>query len=140
MVNIAAAEVRNRITPIPTPLVVRATGSVAAGVSVAVLVSQAPVGVAALIALTCVAVALAVTFVHPYRNTMRAFAVEKNIDRRPSISMLLPLMLWWLLLMLAPLATWPGWAAAMVFAVISASAWILFPHVDGSRRLAYAEG
>lgn len=138
MVNVSAAEVRNRITPIPTPLVVRATGSAVAGVSVAVLVSQAPVGIAVITALTCVVLALVITLAHPYRKAMRAFAVENNVDRRPSLSMLLPLMVWWLLLMLAPLAAWPGWAVALVFAAVSTSAWVLFPHVDGSRRLAYA--
>lgn len=53
--------------------------------------------------------------------------------------MLLPLMLWWLLLMLAPLAGWPAWGAVTCFIVLFGAAWVLFPHVDGSRRLAYAD-
>ena len=47
-------------------------------------------------------------------------------------------MLWWLLLMLAPLAGWPAVGAWVAGVLATAAAWVLYPHVDGSRRLAYA--
>ena len=42
MIPITAAEVRDRVTPIPTPQVVRALGSIGVGGSIGVMVSQAP--------------------------------------------------------------------------------------------------
>lgn len=138
MVNIAAAEARRRVTPIPTPIPVRLIGSLGVAGSVAAMVSQAAAGAKVTIALVCVAATLALTLTHPYRQQMRAFAEEKNLDTRPSLSMMLPLMAWWLVLMLAPLAGWPAWGVAATFAGVFAVAWVLFPHVDGSRRLAYA--
>ena len=74
MIPISAAEVRNRVTPIPTPTAVRALGSVGVGGSVGVMVSQAPLGIKAVVAVLCVVVAVAVTLLHPYRKQLRAFA------------------------------------------------------------------
>ncbi len=138
MIPISAAEVRNRVTPIPTPTVVRALGSLAVGAPIGVMTSQAPLGVRVAVTILCVVAAVAVTLLHPYRKQLRQFAEEKNVARMPSIGMVLPLMLWWLLLMLAPLAHWPtlvAWVAGVLTAV---AAWMLYPHVDGTRRLAYA--
>ncbi|GAA3514447.1 hypothetical protein NUW87_02190 [Corynebacterium pilbarense] len=138
MIPISAAEVRNRVTPIPTPTVVRALGSLGVGASIGVMTSQAPLGVRAAVAILCVVAAVSVTLLHPYRKQLRAFAEQKNVARVPSIGMVLPLMLWWLLLMLAPLAHWPAVGAWVAGVVAAAVAWVLYPHVDGSRRLAYA--
>mgnify|MGYP001760775425 FL=1 len=102
------------------------------------MASSAPIAVRAGVALACIAVALGVTLAHPYRRAMREFAAQKGASTVASISMLVPLMLWWLLLMLAPLLQWPVWGALLVFVGLFALAWLLFPHVDGSRRLAYA--
>ena len=138
MIPISAAEVRNRVTPIPTPTVVRALGSLGVGASIGVMASQAPLGIKAVVAILCVVAAVAVTLLHPYRKQLRAFAEEKGVARVPSIGMVLPLMLWWLLLMLAPLADWPAVGAWVAGVLATAAAWVLYPHVDGSRRLAYA--
>ena len=138
MIPISAAEVRNRVTPIPTPTAVRALGSLAVGASIGVMTSQAPLGVKAAVAILCVVAAVAVTLLHPYRKQLRAFAEEKNVARVPSLGMVLPLMLWWLLLMLAPLTHWPAVGAWVAGVLAAAAAWVLYPHVDGSRRLAYA--
>ena len=108
------------------------------GGSVGVMASQAPLGVKAVVAILCVVAAVAVTLLHPYRKQLRAFADEKNVARVPSIGMVLPLMLWWLLLMLAPLADWPAVGAWVAGVLTAAAAWVLYPHVDGTRRLAYA--
>ena len=134
-----AHDVRNHITPIPTPLAVRSAGTAGVAGSIAVMVSQLATGPKVLIGLGCAALAIAVTLLHPYRGQMSAFAEEKKVDTAPSISMLMPLMLWWLALMLAPLAQWSTWKAVLVFAIVTAAAWVLYPHVDGSRRLAYAD-
>lgn len=134
---VSASAVRNLPTPIPTPPAVRVLGSLGVAVSVAVMVSQVPLGVKVLVALACVA-AVGVTLAHPYRGEMRRFAEEKRVSTVPSISMLVPLMLWWLALMLAPLAQWPAWGAALLGAALFGLAWVLYPHVDGTRRLAYA--
>ena len=138
MIPISAAEVRNRVTPIPTPTAVRALGSVGVGGSVGVMVSQASLDIKAVVAILCVVSAVAVTLLHPYRKQLRAFAEEKGVARVPSIGMMLPLMLWWLLLMLAPLADWPAVGAWVAGVLTAVAAWVMYPHVDGSRRLAYA--
>ncbi|WP_232507157.1 hypothetical protein [Corynebacterium glaucum] len=132
------ADIRNRITPIPTPPVVRAVGSLGVAGSAAALVSQAPIGIKVAVALVCVAATLGVTLAHPYRKQMAAFAERENVSKVPSISMLLPVMLWWLALMLAPLAQWPTWGAVLTLIGGFGVAWVLYPHVDGTRRLAYA--
>ena len=132
------SDIRSRVTPIPTPLAVRAAGSAGVAGSVAIMASSAPIAVRAVVAIACIAVALGVTLVHPYRRAMREFAAQQQVGTVASISMLVPLMLWWLLLMLAPLLQWPVWGALLVFVGLFALAWLLFPHVDGSRRLAYA--
>ncbi|MBA1836808.1 hypothetical protein GC584_10655 [Corynebacterium sp. zg912] len=138
MIPISAAEARSRVTPIPTPTAVRALGSLGVGGSIGVMVSQAPLGIKAVVAILCVVGAVAVTLLHPYRKQLRAFAEEKNVARVPSIGMMLPLMLWWLAFMLAPLAHWPAVGAWVAGVLAAAAAWVLYPHVDGSRRLAYA--
>lgn len=132
------AEIRSRVTPIPTPLAVRIAGSAGVAGSVAVMASTAPIAIRAAVALVCIAVALGVTFAHPYRREMREYAARKNAGTVASISMLIPLMLWWLLLMLAPLAQWPVWGVLLALVGLFGLAWLLYPHVDGSRRLAYA--
>ena len=38
----------------------------------------------------------------------------------------------------APLAHWPAVGAWVAGVVAAAAAWVLYPHVDGTRRLAYA--
>lgn len=136
---LSAADLRDRVTPIPTPGLVRGGGSVLVGLSLAVMVSAAPPVLKAVAVPLAVALAVALTLAHPYRARMRAYAEEKNVARVPSISMLVPLMMWWLLLMLAPLAApWPTWVALATFVALAAVAWLLYPHVDGTRRLAYA--
>ena len=138
MIPISASDVQNRVTPIPTPTVVRAVGSLGVGGSIGVMVSQAPLGIKVVVALICVTAAVAVTLAHPYRKRLRAFAEEHNVDRVPSLSMMLPPMVWWLALMLAPLAGWSAVAALLTGILAAGAAWLLYPHVDGTRRLAYA--
>ncbi|MCP1387791.1 hypothetical protein M5J20_06250 [Corynebacterium sp. TA-R-1] len=135
------SDIRNRVTPIPTPPAVRLGGSLGAAVSVAIMASQLPLATKVPIALLAVAGTIALALAHPYRSQMREYARRKGVEagfKVPSVSMLLPLMGWWLLLMLAPLAQWPALGAVLAFVGVFAAAWVIFPHVDGSRRLAYA--
>ena len=136
---LAASDMRAHVTPVPTPGIVRVGGSTLVALSLAALVSPAAPVVKVGLAAGSVIAALALTLAHPYRREMGAFAEMRNVARVPSISMLVPLMLWWLLLMLAPVVSpWPAWGVLLVFAGVTAVAWLLYPHVDGSRRLAYA--
>lgn len=102
------------------------------------MTSQLPMGTKAAAALVCIALTIGITLAHPYRKQLAAFAMARGVSRVPSISMVLPVMLWWLALMLAPLAQWPSWGASLAGLLAAAAAWVLYPHVDGSRRLAYA--
>lgn len=54
----------------------------------------------------------------------------------PNISQLIPLMLLWLIVMLAPLFALPAWGVAVTWLLISGAAFFVFPHVDGTRKLA----
>lgn len=47
-------------------------------------------------------------------------------------------MLLWLAVMLSPLIALPAWGSALVWLAVFALAFVAFPHVDGSRKLAYA--
>ncbi|WP_342319079.1 hypothetical protein [Corynebacterium mayonis] len=132
-------DIRNLRTPIPTPPMVQATASVMVALSVAVVVSGAALIVKLGIAIAATTIALRVTLAHPYRLELQAYAQQRNVTQVPSISMIVPLILWWLLIKLSPLvAPWPLWGVGATFVVVAALTWLLFPHVDGTRRLAYA--
>lgn len=103
------------------------------GVSVAALTSPLPIPIAVGVALLSVIAAVALTLTHPYRTQMKAYA-----ESIPSIAQLVPLMIWWLLLMLAPIITLPWWGVILVFLALFAVAYLVFPHVDGTRKLAFA--
>lgn len=135
----AYGDMKSHKTPIPTPTLVRGIGSILVGLSVAIMVGPWAIGVRFGIAIVSVIATLALTLLHPYRREMKFFALANNVDTFPSIGQMVPLMIWWLLLMVAPiLAPWPSWAVGIVFLIIGGLAWLLYPHVDGSRKLAYA--
>ena len=75
---------------------------------------------------------------HPYRGQMRAFAQRHNVTMLPTVSQLVPLILLWLAVMLSPLIALPAWGSALVGLAVFGLAFVAFPHVDGSRKLAYA--
>ncbi len=128
-----------RKTPIPTPTLVRGVGSILVGLSVAFMLSGMGIGLRVALAGTAAVAAIALTLLHPYRREMKYFALANNVDTFPTIGQMVPLMVWWLLLMISPvLAPWPSWGAALAFLIIGGLAWMLYPHVDGTRKLAYA--
>ena len=125
-------------TPIPTPLWVRLGASLLAGAAVAVGTSRIHFGLALGLSLVFILVACTLVFLHPYRQRMREFAEDHNVSLLPSVAQLLPLMVLWLAIMAAPLIALPAWGSALVWALVFGAAFLLFPHVDGSRKLAYA--
>lgn len=135
----AYGDMKAHKTPIPTPTMIRGIGSILIGISVAIMVGPWAIGVRFGIAVVSVIAAVAITLLHPYRREMKTFAKDRNLDTFPSIAQIVPLMIWWLLLMVAPLLSpWPSWAVGLIFLLIGGLAWLLYPHVDGSRKLAYA--
>ena len=47
-------------------------------------------------------------------------------------------MILWLMVMLAPIVALPAWGAGLVWLVVFGLSFFVFPHVDGTRRLAFA--
>ncbi|AWB81319.1 hypothetical protein C3B44_02275 [Corynebacterium yudongzhengii] len=139
--NTALTDFRARRTPIPTPVAVRLAGSALVGLSLAILTATELIAlpVAVLIAVISAAAAVACTLIHPYRRRLRDYAQRHNVTMAPNIGQIFPLMIWWLAAMLLVLLSLPLWGSLLVGLVGFALAFLLYPHVDGSRKLAYAE-
>lgn len=136
--NAHLSDIRNLSTPIPTPHWVRLGASFLIGAAVAVMVSDIHFGIAIGAGLICLIAAFVLVFLHPYRAELRAYADKKNVTMLPNIGQLVPLMFLWLIVMLAPLFSLPVWGVAVTWLVIAGAAFFVFPHVDGTRKLAYA--
>ena len=122
-----ASDIRHLETPIPTPHWVRLGASLLIGAAVAVLVSDVHFGIAIGVGLLFLIAAFTLVFLHPYRTQLRAYADKKNVTMLPNISQLIPLMLLWLIVMLAPLFTLPAWGVAVTWLLISGAAFFVFP-------------
>lgn len=131
--------VRLHTTPIPTPAPVRVGGSILVATAVAALASDLSVGIGVAVAAVCMIAAIVLVFAHPYRRELRAFADKHNVTMMPTVAQLMPLMMLWLLLMFAPLFILPLWATALLWLGMFAAAMLLFPHIDGTRKMAYAQ-
>ena len=129
---------RAHTTPVPTPPWVRLGGSLLAGAAVAVGTSRIHFGAALGLSLLFLVAACPLVMLHPYRGQMRAFAQRHNVTMLPTVSQLVPLILLWLAVMLSPLIALPAWGSALVWLAVFGLAFVAFPHVDGSRKLAYA--
>ena len=127
-----------RPTPIPTPGWVRLVGSALIATAVTIFASRADIAVAAIVALLSVAAAVLLTLTHPYQQQMRDFAERENVTMMPSVAQIIPLFVLWLCVMLAPLISLPAWGSALVWFCFFIACFLLYPHVDGSRKLAYA--
>ena len=135
--NAAYGAMREHTTPIPTPPWVRLGSSILIGAAVALLASRAHIFAALVGALVCLVAAFVLVFAHPYRREMRSYADRHDADLIPTIAQLVPLMILWLLIMLAPILGLPAWGSALVWVAVSGISFIAFPHVDGTRRLAF---
>ncbi|WKD61894.1 hypothetical protein CCICO_09430 [Corynebacterium ciconiae DSM 44920] len=134
------SEVRSLPTPIPTPTPVRLGTSVLFGLGVAALSTSLPRGVQVATMVLCIGVGVALIFTHPYRQRIRSYLEERGMEYRTRAGMLMPLFPVWLALMLAPV-TAPAalWATALLGLATFGWMWLVFPHVDGTRMLAYVD-
>ncbi|MBC3185967.1 hypothetical protein H7347_05165 [Corynebacterium sp. zg-331] len=132
------ATMRAHVTPIPTPPVVRLSSSVLGGAAVAVLSTDLPRAIQVPLVLLFLLISLSLPLIHPYRRRMREYRREHRAPWRPQVWQFLPLFALWLAIMLAPLlAPAPPWVSALVFLATTGWLHLTFPHVDGSRALAY---
>ncbi len=132
---------KSHVTPIPTPVSVRLSSSVLVGAAIASLTTDLAPAVKFSVTGVGLALALLIAFVHPYRGEMRMYRFQNNISPVPTIGQVMPLFFTWLALMLAPIISGaPLWATILVFLAATGWMYLTFPHVDGSRKLAFAEG
>lgn len=135
----AYSDMRARTTPIPTPPVVRVGTSVLFGLGVAVLATPMSRSLQVICMAVCIGTGLILIFSHPYRRAIRSFLEERNIIYRPSFWQVVPLFFVWLALMLVPaFAPLPWWGIALVGLAVFGWMYWTFPHIDGTRALAYA--
>lgn len=131
---------RSHITPIPTPPIVRISTSVLVGGAVAVLTTSLAPGVKFGVMAAALAVALIIPLAHPYRSQMKMYRAQHGVSMLPTIGQMIPLFLTWLALMLAPLFSSAAlWLTVLVWVVVTGWMFLTFPHVDGSRALAFVE-
>ncbi|ERS55298.1 MULTISPECIES: hypothetical protein [Corynebacterium] len=135
--NEAYGAMRENPTPIPTPPWVRLGSSILLGATVALLTTRTHFFATLSGAAVCLVAAFVLVFAHPYRREMRSYADRHDADLIPTIAQLVPLMILWLLIMLAPILGLPAWGSALVWVAVSCISFIAFPHVDGTRRLAF---
>lgn len=135
----AYSDMRSRQTPIPTPPLVRTGTSLLIGLGVAVLSTGLARGVQVGIMVVAIAAGLLLMFSHPYRREIKAFLERENAVVRPRLGQVLPLFFVWLALMIVPVfAPLPLWATGLVLLAVFGWMFWVFPHIDGTRALAYA--
>ena len=133
------SDIRSRRTPIPTPLLVRVGTSLLLAVGVAVLSTDLSRGIQVGIMVAAIAAGLLLMFGHPYRRAMKEFLEARNAVIRPQLGQIMPLFFVWLALMIVPVfAPLPVWGTALVGLAVFGWMYVVFPHVDGTRALAYA--
>lgn len=127
-------------TPIPTPPTVRFVSSALIAAAVAVLTTSLAREIQVIALLISTGAAFLVLFSHPYRKEIRTFLEKRNMHYTPKFAQVVPLFFVWLALMLAPLlAPAPFWITAITFLITFGWMWLIFPHVDGTRALAFVD-
>lgn len=135
----AYSDMRSRKTPLPTPALVRVGTSLLIGLGVAVLSTGLARGIQVGVMVLAIAAGLLLMFGHPYRREIKEFLAKKNVVIRPQLGQVLPLFFVWLALMVVPIfAPLPVWGTALVWLAVFGWMFWVFPHVDGTRALAYA--
>ncbi|MCZ9309312.1 hypothetical protein ACUY3K_03655 [Corynebacterium uberis] len=131
---------RAHTTPIPTPEPVRLGGSALIAAGVAALSLDLSHAIQLALMLIFIAAACLLIFSHPYRRDIRAFLDKRNLHYTPRLGQIIPLFLVWLTLMIIPaFAPLPLWGSILVFVGIFGWMWLVFPHVDGTRVLAFVD-
>lgn len=134
----AYSNMRSHITPIPTPPAVRVGASALIGIGVAVLSTDLSRGIQVAVMVISIGAAFLFTFSHPYRREIRAYLDRHNVAYKPRLGQMFPLFLVWLALMIVPaLGPWPLWGTLLVWLATFGWMFWVFPHVDGSRALAF---
>ena len=119
-----------------TPLVVRIVSSALLSCAVAVLSTDLPKNMLAIIMVTCVAVGIMVIYTHPYRKQVQQFLASHNVKPQPRLTDMLPVIVVWIALLLVPVfAPAPWWLTTICWLGIFAWMWIVFPIIDGTRSL-----
>lgn len=127
-------------TPIPTPPLVRLLSSVLIGVGVAVLTTDLAREVQVVVMALSLGAGILLIFSHPYRKQIRDFLEERNLHYTPKFTQVLPLFLVWITLMIAPaFAPAPLWGTLAFGAGVFLWMYWIFPHVDGTRALAFVD-
>lgn len=135
----AYSDMRSRQTPLPTPPLVRVGTPLLIGLGVAVLSTGLARGIQVGVMILAIAAGLLLMFSHPYRREIKEFLTKKNVAIRPQLGQVLPLFFVWLALMVVPIfAPLPVWGTALVWLAVFGWMFWVFPHVDGTRALAYA--
>ncbi|GGG75387.1 hypothetical protein GCM10007338_11180 [Corynebacterium pelargi] len=136
----AYSTMRSHTTPIPTPPIVRVGSSALIGLGVALLTTGLDRGIQVFGMLICIAAGIMLIFSHPYRRKIKAFLENRNLHYTPKFTQILPLFLVWLALMLAPLvAPLPLIGSIACAVVVFGWMYLVFPHIDGSRALAFVD-
>lgn len=127
-------------SPVPTPYSVRILSSLLIGMGVAALSTSLPRGVQVIVLVLSIGAGCLLIFSHPYRRKIRATMESHHVAYRPTLSSMLPLFLVWLALMITPMvAPLPLLGSALLWAGISSWMYLVLPHIDGSRALAYLD-
>ena len=79
-----------------TPLVVRIVSSALLSCAVAVLSTDLPKNMRAIIMVTCVAVGIMVIYTHPYRKQVQQFLASHNVKPQPRLTDMLPGIVVWI--------------------------------------------
>jgi len=133
------SDIRSRRTPIPTPPIVRMGTSLLIAVGVAALSTDLARGIQVGVMVGAIAAGLLLLFGHPYRREMKEFLEARNAVIKPQLGQMMPLFLVWLALMIVPVfAPLPIWGTVLVGLAVFGWMYLVFPHVDGTRALAYA--
>ncbi|MFC5939647.1 hypothetical protein ACFPVT_09665 [Corynebacterium choanae] len=131
---------RSHVTPIPTPVIVRLVTSALFASTWPILTSDLSNTSRALITMGLVAAGTLMVYGHPYRKAIRAYIEQHNNSYKPNPATLLPLFPLWLALMVAPAITPLAWGWMLVgWILIFWWLWTVFPHIDGTRALAYLD-
>ena len=117
----------------PTP--VRATTSLLLGLAVAIMAMPIATGIKLIGLLLSVAIALLVTFNHPYRREVRKAVEVRNEKYTTSFTQVLPLFPLWLALMVLPIMASSWVLAGIVFVIAAGYTWLVHPQLDGTAHI-----
>ncbi|MDO4630827.1 MAG: hypothetical protein Q4A82_00825 [Corynebacterium sp.] len=117
-----------------TPLLVRIGSSALFGLAVAILSTDLPKNIRALAMVICIGAGTMLIFRHPYRKEIQRFFADRNLSYKPRMAQLVPLIMVWFALLLAPaFAPAPMWGSILGGLVIFGWMWVMFPIIDGTR-------